>query len=66
MESVNINFCHVESRKDLRIVTCEFGAGVTLACGTGSTTSAYVGFATGLLEKEVNVHTKGGLLVINS
>ena len=63
---INLNFCHIESRRDLRIVTCEFGAGVTFACGTGSTASAFVGFKTGKLEKEVNVHNRGGLLVIDA
>lgn len=43
----NVNFCLIESRESMRIVTCELGAGVTLACGTGSTVSAFVGHAIG-------------------
>lgn len=50
----------------MRIVTCELGAGVTLACGTGSTTSAFVGHSVGLLDNVVNVHAKGGDLTITS
>lgn len=35
-----------------------------MACGTGSSVSAYVGFATGRLSYEVNVHNRGGVLKI--
>lgn len=50
----------------MRIVTCELGAGVTLACGTGSTTSAYIGHTIGKLDAVVNVYTRGGVLTITS
>lgn len=47
-------------------MTCELNVGVTLACGTGSTTSAFVGHSMGLLDSVVDVHTKGGVLTITS
>ncbi len=37
---------------------------MTLACGTGSTTSAYVGWMTGRLKRKVVVKTRGGNLEI--
>jgi diaminopimelate epimerase len=50
----------------MRIVTCELGAGVTLACGTGSTTSAYIGHSIGRLNAVVSARTNGGVLTITS
>jgi len=35
-----------------------------LACGTGSTASAYVGWITGRLKRRVVVRTRGGILQI--
>jgi diaminopimelate epimerase len=35
-----------------------------LACGTGSTASAYVGWMTGKLKRKVIVKTRGGILQI--
>ena len=37
---------------------------MTLACGTGSTASAYVGWMTGRLNRKVTVKTRGGNLEI--
>lgn len=37
---------------------------MTLACGTGSTASAYVGWMTGRLKRKVVVKTRGGNLEI--
>lgn len=50
----------------MRITTREFGAGLTLACGTGSTTSVFVGHFIGKLDQVVSVHTRGGVLTITS
>lgn len=66
IEKANVNFCQIESPSSMRIVTCELGAGVTLACGTGSTTSAFVGHCHSLLENVVHVHARGGELTIRS
>ena len=37
---------------------------MTLACGTGSTASAFVGWKTGQLKERVIVRTRGGILEI--
>lgn len=37
---------------------------MTLACGTGSTASAFVGWKTGQLKEKVKVRTRGGILEI--
>jgi diaminopimelate epimerase len=54
----------VRSRTKIDIVTSEFGNGVTLACGTGSTATAFIAWATGKTEREMEVGVKGGLLEI--
>lgn len=59
---LNVNFCSVTAPSTLRIVTCENGAGVTLACGTGSASSAFAAFKIGVLPGEVSIETRGGLL----
>lgn len=47
----------------LRLVTCENGVGVTNACGTGSASSAYVAWKTGLIKKsEIDIEVRGGKL----
>lgn len=38
----NANFCALESENRIRVTTYELGAGLTLACGTGSCSSAAV------------------------
>ncbi len=63
-QKTNVNFVHVIDKNTLRIVTWERGAGLTLACGTGSCAAAVVSAIKGFTQKNVNVLTQTGKLVI--
>lgn len=60
----NINFCQVINRNEVKVKTWERGAGVTLACGTGSCASVLACNKLGLVDKKVNVELPGGKLNI--
>ncbi len=56
----NVNFVKVEG-KFLKVRTYERGVeDETLACGTGSSASAYIAYKLGLVKSPVNVATRGG------
>ena len=60
----NVNFVEIINKKHIIIKTFERGAGLTLACGTGSCASVIVGNKFNLLEKEVTVsHQLGDLKI---
>ena len=59
-EKINVHFVEVISKNEARMITWERGAGVTLACGTGATSTAITGFKLGLFESEVLLHLPGG------
>ena len=61
---INSEFIEVISRKEINMRVYERGSGETMACGTGSTASAFAGVITGRLDREVTVHLRGGDLVI--
>ena len=61
---INSEFIEVVSRKEINMRVYERGSGETMACGTGSTASAFAGVVTGRLDREVTVHLRGGDLVI--
>ena len=64
-EGVNVNFAMIESRNKVFVRTYERGVeDETLSCGTGSCAVAVVGYMLGLLDKNVEVKTKGGTLKI--
>ncbi|MDF2883897.1 MAG: dapF [Clostridiaceae bacterium] len=63
-EGSNINFCQVVSRNQVKVKTWERGAGVTLACGTGSCASVLACSKLGLVDKKVQVELPGGKLII--
>jgi diaminopimelate epimerase len=63
-QGVNAGFAQVVDRSNLRLRVWERGAGETLSCGTGACAAAVVGMRMGLLESQVNVHTRGGALRI--
>lgn len=63
-ERINVHFVSVTSPKEVEMITWERGAGFTLACGTGATSTVISGYRLGLLDKDVLVHLPGGLLQI--
>ncbi|HEX4857789.1 MAG TPA: diaminopimelate epimerase [Usitatibacteraceae bacterium] len=60
----NAGFMQVLSRDRIRLRVWERGAGETLACGTGACAAVVAGIRWGLLEANVEVHTRGGVLAV--
>jgi diaminopimelate epimerase len=63
-QRVNAGFMQVVNRGEVRLRVYERGAGETLACGTGACAAVVAGIRLGLLDAEVAVHTRGGVLTI--
>ena len=61
---VNAGFMQVVDRGQVRLRVFERDAGETLACGTGACAAVVAGIRLGLLDRRVDVHTRGGLLTI--
>jgi len=61
---VNAGFLQVVSRRQVNLRVFERGAGETLACGTGACTAVVAGIRQGWLDPQVQVHTRGGVLII--
>ncbi len=61
---VNVGFLQVLDRSQVRLRVFERGAGETLACGTGACAAVVAGIRLGLLDEQVQVSTRGGLLTI--
>jgi diaminopimelate epimerase len=61
---VNAGFLQVVDRSHVRLRVWERGAGETLACGTGACAAVVAGIRLGLLDRRVDVETRGGLLTI--
>ena len=61
---VNAGFMQVLDRRTVRLRVFERGAGETLACGTGACAAVVAGNLRGLLDAQVDVHTRGGILTI--
>ena len=59
-EKINVHFVEVISKNEGKMMTWERGAGVTLACGTGATSTAITGFKLGLFDKNILLHLPGG------
>jgi len=59
---VNAGFAQVVSRSHLRLRVWERGAGETLSCGTGACAAAVAGMRLGLLDNDVTVQARGGML----
>ena len=51
-------------RSHIRLRVYERGVGETLACGTGACAAVVAGIRLGLLDADVQVQTRGGLLSI--
>lgn len=64
-EKINVHFVEVISKNEGKMRTWERGAGVTLACGTGATSTAISGFKLGLFDDNVLLHLPGGDLKFN-
>ena len=64
-EKINVHFVEVISKNEARMITWERGAGVTLACGTGATSTAISGFKLGLFDEDILLHLPGGNLKFN-
>ncbi len=58
----NAGFMQVLDRNRIRLRVYERGAGETLACGTGACAAVVAGRLRGLLDREVEVQVRGGLL----
>ncbi len=61
---VNVGFMQVVSRSEVRLRVHERDAGETLACGTGACAAVVAGIRLGWLDARVDVHTRGGHLLI--
>ena len=61
---VNAGFMEIVSRNQIRLRVYERGAGETLACGTGACAAVVAGIRWGLLDAQVDVQARGGLLTI--
>ena len=60
----NVNFVKIIDKKNIEVTTWERGVGITLACGTGAAASAVVSSMLYDTEETLNVHVKGGKLII--
>ncbi|MEW9093678.1 MAG: diaminopimelate epimerase [Clostridiaceae bacterium] len=63
-QGTNVNFCEILSRDRIKVKTWERGAGITLACGTGSCASVIAANKVGLVDSRVQVDLPGGVLFI--
>jgi len=63
-ERVNAGYMEVRDRANIRLRVWERGVGETPACGTGACAAVVAGIRRGLLDREVRVETRGGVLVI--
>ncbi|NTV94896.1 MAG: diaminopimelate epimerase [Thiobacillus sp.] len=63
-ERVNVGFMQLVHRRAIKLRVFERGSGETLACGTGACAAAVAGMQRGLLDREVEVQTRGGRLTI--
>ncbi|MBV7540157.1 diaminopimelate epimerase [Acidovorax sp. sic0104] len=63
-QRVNAGYLQIVDRHHVRLRVFERGVGETLACGTGACAAVASGIRLGLLDAEVQVETRGGLLTI--
>jgi diaminopimelate epimerase len=61
---VNAGFLQVLSRSEVKLRVHERDAGETLACGTGACAAVVAGIRLGWLDRAVEVHARGGDLLI--
>jgi diaminopimelate epimerase len=63
-QRINAHFARILGRNEVEMITWERGTGITLACGTGATSTVLAGYKLGLLDEDVLVHLPGGELNI--
>ncbi len=65
-DGANIEFVHVLDEQSCKFVVWERGAGITLACGSGSVATACAGAAFGhfVFDSPIAVHQPGGTLYV--
>lgn len=63
-DRINVEFASVKSRHCVEMRVWERGSGETYACGTGACAVAIAGNVAGLLDTNVKVHLRGGVLDI--
>lgn len=61
----NVGFMTIRERNAIDLRVYERGAGETLACGTGACAAVVHGHLLGLLDERVEVHLRGGTLVVS-
>lgn len=64
-KGTNVNFVKVINRKSIQLKTWERGAGLTLACGTGTCASVVAAYKNSLVDSEVRAILERGSLNIN-
>ena len=62
---VNVNFVSIINRNLVKLRTWERGAGATLACGSGASTSFYLLYINGLIDSSSVIKQAGGNLNIS-
>ncbi len=60
----NVEFVQVKDRKNLAVCFWERGVGRTYASGTGACAAVVAAFLNGHVDREVQVHTLGGILEV--
>lgn len=63
--TINVGFAQIISRQRIRLRVYEYGAGETLACGTGACAAAAVFMREGRIDRKVSVALPGGELDIH-
>lgn len=64
LPTVNVGFTEIMSRDHIRLRVYEYGAGETLACGSGACAAAAVLMKQGRINRQVSVSLPGGELYI--
>ena len=59
---INTEFVEVKDRSHARMRVWERGAGITLACGTGTCATLTAGVLTGVLDRAADIEVDGGVI----
>jgi len=60
-QKTNVNFCQIIDESNIKVITWEVGAGLTLACGTGSASVGVVSSILNNIDGKINIHLLGGI-----